>query len=107
MGRKFASLKKVYEFAKDLYPKIAQIFKTLLICPASSAIVEHGFSLMNMQMNKLLSSMKIQTLDALMWIYCEYDITDQDADDIVKVWFKNGNQWLAMTSMKICTWTFS
>ena len=36
--------------------------------------------------------MKIQTLDAIMWIYCEYDITDQDADDIVKVWFKKGNQ---------------
>ena len=51
--------------------------------------------------------MKIQTLDAIMWLYCEYDITDQDADDIVKVWFKNGNQQLAMTSMKTCTWAFS
>ena len=100
-------MKEVYQFATDVYPKIEQIFKTLLICPASSAIVEHGFSLMNMQMNKLHSSMKIWTLDALMWIYYEYDITDQDADDIVKVWFKNGNQQLAMTSMKICTWTFS
>ena len=100
-------MKEVYQFATDVYPKIEQIFKTLLICPASSAIVEHGFSLMNMQMNKLLSSMKIKTSDALMWIYYEYDITDQDADEIVKVWFKNGNQRVAMTSMKICTWAFS
>ena len=36
--------------------------------------------------------MKIWTLDALMRIFYEYNITDQDADDIVKVWFKNGNQ---------------
>ena len=100
-------MKEVYQFAKDVYTKITKTFKTLLICPASSTIVEYGFSLMNMQMNKLRSLMKIQTLDAIMWIYCEYDITDQDADDIVKVWFKNGNQQLAMTSMKTCTWAFS
>ena len=81
---------------------IAQILKILLICPASGAIVERGFSLMNIQINKLRSSMKIRTLDALMRIYYEHDITDQDADDIVKVWFKNGNR-----RMKIRIRTFS
>ena len=39
----------------------AQILKILLICPASDAIVERGFSLMNMQMNKLRPSMKMLT----------------------------------------------
>ena len=72
-------------------PNIAQILKILLICPASGVVVERGFSLMNKQMNKLRSLMKIRTSDALQ-IYYEYDITDQDAYDIVKVWFKNGNR---------------
>ena len=36
--------------------------------------------------------MKIWTLDALLQIYYEYDITDQDTDDIIKVWFKNKNR---------------
>ena len=75
-----------------MHRNIAQILKILLICPASGAVVERGFSLMNIQINKLRSSMKIRTLDALMRIYYEHDITDQDADDIVKVWFKNGNR---------------
>ena len=85
-------MEEAYQFAKDVYPNIAQILKILLICPASGAVVERGFSLMNMQMNKLRSSMKIRTSDALLRIYYEYDITDQDADDIVKVWFKSGNR---------------
>ena len=46
------SLEEAYQFAKDVYPNIAQILKILLICPASGAVVERGFSLMNMQMNK-------------------------------------------------------
>ena len=72
--------------------QILQILKILLICPASSTIVEHGFSLMNMQINKLGLLMKIWTLDALLQIYYEYDITDQDTDDIIRVWFKNKNR---------------
>ena len=76
-------MEEPYQFAKDVYPNIAQILKTA---------VERGFSLMNKQMSKLRSLMKIWTLDALMRIFYEYNITDQDADDIVKVWFKNGNQ---------------
>ena len=85
-------MEEAYQFAKDVYPNIAQILKLLLIYPASGAVVERCFSLMNMQMNKLRSSMKIQTLDALMRIHYEYYITGQDADDIIKVWFKNGNR---------------
>ena len=85
-------MEEAYQFAKDVYPNIVQILKILLICPASGVVAERGFSLMNMQMNKLRSSMKIRTSDALLRIYYEYDITDQDADDIVKVWFKNGNR---------------
>ena len=92
------SLEEAYQFAKDVYPNIVQILKILLICPASGAVVERVFSLMNMQMNKLSSSMKIWTLDALMRIYYEYDITDQDADDIVRVWLKNGNRRIDLSS---------
>ena len=54
-------LEEAYQFAKDVYPNIALIFKILLICPAGSAIVKRSFSPMNMQMNKLRSSMKIGT----------------------------------------------
>ena len=78
-------MEEAYQFVKDVYPNIAQILKLLLIFPASCVVVERGFSLINMQMNKLRSSMKIRTLDALIRIYYEYDITNQDADDIVKV----------------------
>ena len=60
-----------------MYLSITQILKSLLVCPVTSAVVERGFALMNMQMNKLLLLMKIWTLDALMRIYYEYDITDQ------------------------------
>ena len=70
--------------------------KILLICPGSDAVVERGFSLMNMHMKKLRSLVKIPTLDALMRIHYEYDITDQDADDIVKLLFKYGNQRIGL-----------
>ena len=86
------SLEEAYQFTKDVYPNTAQILKILLICSDSGAVIECGFSLKNMKMNKYHSLIKIRTLDALMRIYYEYDITDQDADDIVKVWFKKGNQ---------------
>ena len=85
-------MEEAYQFAKDVYPNTAQILKISLICSDSGAVVERGFSLKNMKMNKYHSLIKIRTLDALMRIYYEYDITDQDADDIVKVWFKKGNQ---------------
>ena len=48
-----ASLGEAYQFAKDVYPNIAQSLKILLIYPASGAVLERGSSLMNMQMNKL------------------------------------------------------
>ena len=86
------SLEEAYQFAKDLYQIIVKILKILLICSVRCAVVQRDFSLMNMQMNKLRSSMKIRTLDSLMRIYYEYDITDQDADNIIKVWFKNVNR---------------
>ena len=62
-------MEEAYQFDKDVYPNIAQILRILLICPASRAVVERGFSLMNMQMNKLRLSMKIRAFDALMRIY--------------------------------------
>ena len=82
----------LYLWRKLVYPNTAQILKISLICSDSGAVVERGFSLKNMKMNKYHSLIKIRTLDALMRIYYEYDITDQDADDIVKVWFKKGNR---------------
>ena len=62
-------MEEAYQFDKDVYPNIAQILRILSICPASGAVVERGFSLMNMQMNKLHLSMKIRAFDALMRIY--------------------------------------
>ena len=36
--------------------------------------------------------------------YYEYDITDQDTDDIIKVWFKNKNRH---TDLPWCPWKYT
>ena len=54
---------------------------TITICPASGAMVELGFSLMNLIINNLQSSINIKTLDATMHIhYNGPDLSDKEAD---------------------------
>ena len=54
---------------------------TITICPASGAMVELGFSLMNLIINNLQSSINIKTLDATMHIhYNGTDLSDKQEE---------------------------
>ena len=67
--------------ANEVFPDMTKILNIIAICPASGAVVERGFSLMNLIMNDLQNSINIGTLDALMRIsYSGQDLTDDDAD---------------------------
>ena len=48
-----------HEMSTEVFPNIALLLEIILVCPISG---EHGFSVLNLAMNKLHSSMK--TLDA-------------------------------------------
>ena len=79
--------------ANKVFPDVTKILNIIAICPASGAIAERGFSLMNLIMNDLRNLMNIRTLDALMRIsYSGRDLTDDDADKILSVWFRKGNR---------------
>ena len=67
------------------FPNIALLLGIILVCPSSGAVVERGFSVRNLAMNKLQSSMKVTTLDAIMRIHYEKDL---EASDILEVWKK-------------------
>ena len=69
----------------------------ITICPASGAMVELGFSLMNLIINDLQSSKSIKTLDATMHIqYNGPDLSDKEADKIIDVWNRriNKKNWI-------------
>ena len=56
------------------------------ICPANSAVVERGFSLMNLIMNDVRSSMNARKLDAMMRIhYHRSTLSDKEADEIIDI----------------------
>ena len=68
----------------EILPDIATVLNIIIICPASGAVVERGFSLMNLIMNDLLSSLNIRTLDATMLIhYNGPDLSDEEADTLM------------------------
>lgn len=54
---------------KRVLPDIRTVLSIIVICAASDAVVERGFSLKNLIMNDLRSSMNIRTLDAIMHIH--------------------------------------
>ena len=65
----------------EILPDIATVLNIIIICPASGAVVERGFSLMNLIMNDLQSSLNIRTLDATILIhYNGPDLSDEEAD---------------------------
>ena len=53
---------------KRVLPDIRTVLSIIVICAASDAVVERGFSLKNLIMNDLRSSMNIRT-DAIMHIH--------------------------------------
>ena len=71
-------------FFRGCFPNVAVVLQLVLICPASGAIVEWGFSVMNLIVNELHSSLKISTLDALIWINYQEDLSHEKCDEIIK-----------------------
>ena len=77
----------------EILPDIATVLNIIIICPASGAVVERGFSLTNLIMNNLQSSLNIRTLDATMLIhYNGPDLSDEEADKMIDVWKRTGNR---------------
>ena len=57
------------------------------------AVVERGFSLMNLIVNDLRSSMNIQAPDALMRLhYIDDSFSDTQVQDIISIWLKRANR---------------
>ena len=86
------SLEEAFEVAEEVFPNVSTILQLALICPASGAVVERGFSLMNLIMNDLRSSMNITTLDALMRISYQDDLDELQCNEIIRIWKKRGNR---------------
>ena len=81
-----------HELSTEVFPNIVLLLEIILVCPSSRAVVEHRFSVMNLAMNKLQSTMTVTTLDAIMHIYYEKDLDDNKASDILEVWKKRGDR---------------
>ena len=87
------SLQEAFFLAEEIFPDVAAILQLILICPSSGAVVERGFSLMNLVMNELRSSMNISTLDATMHLnYQKTELSDIEISEIINVWKKRGNR---------------
>lgn len=87
------SLEEAILLTSDILPEVNLILNIIAICPSSGAVVERGFSLMNLIMNDLRNSMNIRTLDATMRIYYNgNNLSDEEADRIVDVWKRRGNR---------------
>ena len=65
---------------------ICTVLILISVCPTSGAVVEHGFSLMNLIINDLRSSVNFRTLDATMRIHYQGEsLTDGEVDEIIDV----------------------
>lgn len=85
------------ETCRDVFPNMTMLLEIILVCPSSGAVVERGFSVMNLAMNKLQSSMNITTLDAIMRINYEDGISDDQANVILDIWKKRGDRRIELT----------
>ena len=95
------SLEEAVYLCSKILPDIATVLNIIAICLASGAAVERGFSLMNLIINDLGSSVNIRTLDATMGIhYNGPNLSDEEADKIIDVWKGRGNRrielWIYM-----------
>ena len=78
------SLEEAVHLCSEMFPDITTVLNIIAICPASGVVVERGFSLVNLIMNELRSSMNIRTLGVAMRIYYNgADLSDQEADKII------------------------
>ena len=58
------TLSEAFQACHEIFPDFAIVLESLQVCPSSTAVVERLFSLMDLIMNDLRSSMNIQALDA-------------------------------------------
>ena len=49
-----------FEYTADVFPLISLILNFISICPADSAVVQCGFSLMSLMINDLRNSMNVK-----------------------------------------------
>ena len=49
-----------FEYTADVFPYISLILNFISICPADSAVVQCGFSLMSLMINDLRNSMNVK-----------------------------------------------
>ena len=77
----------------EILPYTATVLNIIAISPASGAVVERGFSLMNLIMSNLRSLMNMRTIDATMHIhYNGADLFDEEAGKIIDVWKRRGSR---------------
>ena len=81
------SLDKAVYLCSEVLSDITTVLNIITICPGSGALVERGFSLMNLIMNDLRSSINIRTIDITMRIhYNDADLSEEETDTIINVW---------------------
>ena len=82
------SLNEPFVLVAEVLLCIEAQLQLIQVCPASGAVVERGFSLMNLVMNDTRNSMNIATLDANMRITYVNEITDDVEDNwhMEKAW---------------------
>ena len=82
--KNYFSLEEAVHLCSEMFPDIRTVLNIIAICPASGVVGERGFSLVNLIMNELRSSMNIRTLGVAMRIYYNgADLSDQEADKII------------------------
>ena len=86
------SLNEAFLLVEEVLPSIATLLQLIQVCPASGAVVERGFLLMNLVMNDLRNSMNIATLDATMRITYVNEITDDVVEKIIGIWKRCENR---------------
>ena len=92
------TLYNTFQACHEIFPDVAIVLEIIQVCPSSGAVVERGFSLANLIMNDLRSSMNIQTLDALIRLYYIDDsLSDTQVQDIISIWLKRGNRIIELS----------
>ena len=86
------SRNEAFVLIEEVLPNIVTLLRLSQVCPASGAIAEQGFSLMNIIMDDLRSFMNISSLESMMQITCVNEITDDVVDNVIGIWKKHGNR---------------
>ena len=87
------TLYEAFQACHEIFPDFAIVLEIIQVCPSSGAVVERGFSLMNLIVNDLRSSMNIQAPDALMRLhYIDDSFSDTQVQEIISIWLKRANR---------------